>query len=82
MKDGKMTANESMVFEAVKAAGRIEIGELAGKLGKTTRGIGPNINALAKENLVVREKVQEEGAEKPTTYVVITDAGLSFTPAE
>lgn len=83
MKDGKMTANELAVFEFLKAnGGRATIDEVAEALGKTTRQISPNVNAFAKEGLAFRDKVEVEGADKPVTYVQLTDEGMAFTQAE
>lgn len=36
------------------------------------------VNSLVKHELAVREKVEVEGAEKPVTYVILTDAGKNF----
>lgn len=82
MKDGKMTEKEVAVFNYVKAnGGRVSIDEIAEALERSPRSIGPNINAFVSNDLAVREKVEVEGAEKPITYVVLTDAGMNFTPA-
>lgn len=82
MKDGKMTEKEVAVFNYVKAnGGRVSIDEIAEALDRSPRSIGPNINAFVSNDLAVREKVEVEGAEKPITYVVLTDAGMNFTPA-
>ena len=82
MKDGKMTEKEVAVFNYVKAnGGRVSIDEIADALERTPRSIGPNINAFVSNDLAVREKVEVEGAEKPVTYVVLTVAGMNFTPA-
>lgn len=82
MKDGKMTEKEVAVFNYVKAnGGRVSIDEIAEALDRSPRSIGPNVNAFVSNDLAVREKVEVEGAEKPITYVVLTDAGLNFTPA-
>ena len=37
---------------------------------------------LTKKGLVVRDKVEVEGAEKPVTYVVLTEDGQTFEPSE
>lgn len=82
MKDGKMTEKEVAVFNYVKSnGGRVSIDEIAEALERSPRSIGPNINAFVSNDLAVREKVEVEGAEKPITYVVLTDAGMNFTPA-
>ena len=36
------------------------------------------VNSLVKKELATREKVEVEGAEKPVTYVILTDAGMNF----
>ena len=36
------------------------------------------VNSLVKHELAVREKVEVEGADKPVTYVILTDAGKNF----
>ena len=77
-----MTEKEVAVFNYVKAnGGRVSIDEIAEALDRSPRSIGPNVNAFVSNDLAVREKVEVEGAEKPITYVVLTDAGLNFTPA-
>jgi DNA-binding MarR family transcriptional regulator len=82
MKDGKMTEKEIAVFNYVKSnGGRVSIDEIAEALERSPRSIGPNINAFVSNDLAVREKVEVEGAEKPVTYVVLTDAGMNFVPA-
>lgn len=85
MKNGVMTELELGVFNYLKDnGGKISIDEMAEALGRTTRSIGANVTALAKEEnggLVIREKVTVEGQEKPVTYVVLTEAGKAFTPA-
>jgi len=81
MKDGKMTAKELEVFNYVKTnGGRVSIEELVEATGRTSRSIGPNINALAANGLAVREKIEVEDADKPLVYVVLTEAGKAFTP--
>ena len=35
-----------------------------------------------KANGAVREKVEVEGAEKPVTYVVLTEDGINFVPSD
>lgn len=82
MKDGKMTEKEIAVFNYVKSnGGRVSIDEIAEALERSPRSIGPNINAFVSNDLAVRDKVEVEGAEKPVTYVVLTDAGMNFVPA-
>ena len=79
----KLTPKSNEVFNYVKDnGGKISIDELAEALGRTTRSVGANVTDLTKKNLCVREKVTVEGAEKPVTYVQITDEGKAFVPTE
>lgn len=79
----KLTEKSAQVFEYVKNnGGRVSIPELADALDRTERSIGANVTDLTKKELAVREKVEVEGAEKPVTYVVLTDAGMNFVPSE
>ena len=84
-----LTAGEIEVFNYVKSnGGKVAIEEIASATGRTSRSIGANVTGLAggaklkDYALVGREKVAVEGEEKPVTYVVLTDAGKGFTPAE
>lgn len=79
----KITEKSAEVFNYVKNnGGRVTIDEIAEATGRTARSIGANVTDLAKKGLAVREKVEVEGAEKPVTYVVLTDDGKAFVPAE
>lgn len=79
----KLTQMSSEVFSYVKEnGGRVSIDELASALDRSTRSVGANVTDLTKKGLVVREKVTVEGAEKPVTYVQITDEGKDFVPTE
>ena len=79
----KLTEMSSAVFSYVKEnGGRVSIDELASALDRSTRSVGANVTDLTKKGLVVREKVTVEGAEKPVTYVQITDEGKDFVPTE
>lgn len=79
----KLTEMSSAVFNYVKEnGGRVSIDELASALDRSTRSVGANVTDLTKKGLVVREKVTVEGAEKPVTYVQITDEGKDFVPTE
>ena len=79
----KLTGMSSAVFNYVKEnGGRVSIDELASALDRSTRSVGANVTDLTKKGLVVREKVTVEGAEKPVTYVQITDEGKDFVPTE
>ena len=84
MADGiKLTEKSKEVFDYVKAnGGRVSIEELATALNRTPRSVNANVTDLCseKKGLCVREKVaaQAEG-EKDITYVVLTEAGQTFT---
>lgn len=79
----KLTEMSNEVFNYVKEnGGRVSIDELANAVGRTTRSVGANVTDLSKKGLVVRDKVTVEGAEKPVTYVQITDEGKTFVPTE
>lgn len=79
----KLTEMSSAVFNYVKEnGGRVSIDELSSALDRSTRSVGANVTDLTKKGLVVREKVTVEGAEKPVTYVQITDEGKDFVPTE
>lgn len=79
----KLTEMSSAVFNYVKAnGGRVSIEEICAALDRTSRSVGANVTDLAKKELVVREKVNIEGQEKPVTYVQITEAGMAFVPTE
>lgn len=75
----KLTEMSSNVFNYVKEnGGRVSIGELAEALGRSERSIGANVTDLTKKGLVIRDKVEVEGQEKPVTFVQITDDGMNF----
>lgn len=79
----KMTAMSAEVFNYVKAnGGHVSIDEMVTALGRGARSIGANVTDLQKKGLVDREKVEVEGAEKPVTYVNLTDEGKTCTPDE
>ena len=79
----KLTEKSNEVFEYVKAnGGKVSIPELAQALDRTERSVGANVTDLAKKGLAVRDKVAVEGADKPITYVVLTDEGKTFVPSE
>lgn len=79
----KLTEMSNAVFNYVKEnGGRVSIDELASALDRSTRSVGANVTDLTKKGLVIREKVNVEGAEKPVTYVQITDEGKVFVPTE
>lgn len=79
----KLTEKSQEVFDYVKTnGGKVSIPELASALDRSERSVGANVTDLTKKELAVREKVEVEGADKPVTYVVLTDAGMSFVPSE
>lgn len=79
----KLTEMSNAVFNYVKEnGGRVSIDELSSALDRSTRSVGANVTDLTKKGLVVRDKVTVEGAEKPVTYVQITDEGKVFVPTE
>ena len=79
----KLTEKSNEVFEYVKAnGGKVSIPELAQALDRSERSVGANVTDLTKKELAVREKVEVEGADKPVTYVVLTEAGQTFVPSE
>ena len=79
----KLTEKSNEVFEYVKANGaRVSVEEICKAVDRTSPSVNANVNDLAKKGLVEREKVEVEGADKPITYVVLTDEGKAFVPSE
>lgn len=79
----KLTEKSNEVFEYVKNnGGKVSIPELAQALDRTERSVGANVTDLTKKGLAVRDKVEVEGADKPVTYVVLTEAGATFVPSD
>lgn len=79
----KLTQMSGDVFNYVKEnGGRVSIDELVEALGRSSRSIGANVTDLTKKGLVVRDKVEVEGQDKPVTYVVMTEDGQNFVPTE
>jgi predicted transcriptional regulator len=81
----KLTEKSMEVFEVIKNnGGRVEIEKICEITGRNARSINANVNDLCseKKGLAIREKVEVEGAEKPVTYVVLTDAGMKFVPSD
>ena len=77
----KLTEMSNAVFTYVKEnGGRVSIGELAEALGRSERSVGANVTDLTKKGLVIRDKVEVDGQEKPVTFVQITDDGMAFVP--
>lgn len=79
----KLTEKSLEVFNYVKDnGGKVSIPEIATALGRSERSIGANVTDLTKKEIAVREKVEVEGAEKPITYVVLTEMGKTFVPSD
>jgi len=79
----KLTEKSTQVLDYVKAnGGKVSIPELAEALDRGPRSVGANVTDLTKKGLAVREKVEVEGADKPVTYVVLTDEGANFVPSD
>lgn len=82
----KLTEKSLEVLDYVKAhGGRVNITDICEATGRNARSIGANVNDLCseKKGLAMREKVAVDGQEKPDTFVVLTDAGMSFVqPAD
>ena len=79
----KLTEKSNEVLEYVKGnGGKVSIPELAQALDRTERSVGANVTDLTKKGLAIREKEEIEGAEKPVTFVVLTDEGKTFVPSE
>ena len=79
----KLTEKSQIVFEYLKNnGGKVSIQELANATGRSARSIGANVLDLTKKGLVVREKEEVEGAEKPVAYAILTDAGKTFVPSD
>jgi len=78
----KLTEKSMEVLDYVKDnGGRVSIPEITAALGRTSdRSTGANVTDLQRKELVVREKVEVEGADKPVTYVVLTDLGKAWAP--
>lgn len=79
----KLTEKSNEIFEYLKAnGGRVSIDELANATGRSARSVGANVLDLQKKKLVVREKEEVEGSDKPVTYAVLTDEGRNFVPSD
>ena len=79
----KLTEKSQIVFEYLKNNdGKVSIEELANATGRSARSVGANVLDLTKKGLVVREKEEVEGAEKPVAYAILTDAGKTFVPSD
>ena len=79
----KLTEKSNEIFEYLKAnGGRVSIEELANATGRSARSVGANVLDLQKKKLVVREKEEVEGADKPVAYAVLTNEGRNFVPSD
>lgn len=79
----KLTEKSQIIFEYLKNnGGKVSIEELANATGRSARSVGANVLDLTKKGLVVREKEEVEGAEKPVAYAILTDAGKTFVPSD
>lgn len=79
----QLTAKSNEIFEYLKNnGGKVSIEELANATGRSARSVGANVLDLTKKGLVVREKEEVEGAEKPVAYAILTDAGKTFVPSD
>lgn len=79
----QLTAKSNEVFEYLKNnGGKVSIEELANATGRSARSVSANVLDLTKKGLVVREKEEVEGAEKPVAYAILTDAGKTFVPSD
>ena len=85
MENIKLTEKSLEVFNYVKeTGGRVSIEELAAGLNRTPRSVNANVTDLCseKKGLAMRDKVKGEGEDaKDITYVVLTEAGMAYTPA-
>ena len=86
MENIKLTEKSLEVFNYVKDnGGRVSIDELAAGLNRTARSVNANVTDLCseKKGLAMREKVKGEGEDaKDITYVVLTEAGMAYVPAQ
>ena len=79
----QLTAKSNEIFEYLKNnGGKVSIEELANATGRSARSVGANVLDLTKKGLVVREREEVEGAEKPVAYAILTDAGKTFVPSD
>lgn len=80
----KLTEKSFEVLSYVKEnGGKVSIPEITAALGRANdRSTGANVTDLTKKGLALREKVEVEGADKPVTYVVLTDEGMNFVQEE
>ena len=86
MENIKLTEKSLEVFNYIKDnGGRVSVEDLANGLNRTPRSVNANVTDLCseKKGLAMREKVKGEGEDaKDITYVVLTEAGMTFVPSE
>ena len=81
----KLTEKSNEVYTYVKEnGGKVSVDELCEALGRAPRSINANVTDLCseKKGLAMRVKEEVEGAEKPITYVVLTEAAMNFVPSD
>ena len=81
----KLTEKSNEVYTYVKEnGGKVSVDELCEALGRAPRSINANVTdrCSEKKGLAMRVKEEVEGAEKPITYVVLTEAGMNFVPSD
>ena len=81
----KLTEKSNEFYTYVKEnGGKVSVDELCEALGRAPRSINANVTDLCseKKGLAMRVKEEVEGAEKPITYVVLTEAGMNFVPSD
>lgn len=67
-------------FNVIKDnGGRISTDELAETLGVAKNSVTGRVNSLVKNELAVREKVED--GDKTITFVQLTDAGMAYDPS-
>lgn len=77
----RLTTMSNEVFEYVRNnGGKVSIEELTNVTGRGARSVGANVTDLKKKGLA--ERVKEKVEDKEVTYVVLTEAGQTFTPSE
>jgi DNA-binding MarR family transcriptional regulator len=78
----RLTEKSTNVLNYVRDNGnKISIAELAEALGVTARSVNANVTDLTKKELATRVKEKGED-DKDITYVVLTEAGIAYTPSE
>lgn len=79
----KLTEKTQEALDYIKEhGGRVSTPELCEGLGVVISSVTGRVNSLVKKELAYREKVEVEGADKPVTYIQLTEAGMNFVPTE